>query len=966
MRADAMIGAMRRLLGLLLMVWSGQAAAQPTIEVRSGDHPNFSRVVFDFTQPPEYSISVADDRLEIAFDRPLAFDFGSLPGDPLDRLARPVATTADGGSRVELTVMGTIRPRHFFSGPRLVVDVVDSVETASADAAPSRTPVEPAIEKPSAGTASGTDISSTTAETESEPETVRVTARQLDDGLQLDYPWPEETSAAIFKRGGYLWVVFDEPRPLDHSALDWRPDTPLGRRLDSMERPKAEEHTVLRYRLAGEQRIATSREGGVWQVELRDSPTFPRDAIEPQRRASAGGKPALFMSAEEVGPKLRIRDPSAGDMIEIVPLGDAGRAMASDRQFAEFRLPATAQGVVLVPRSEDIELRRYANGIGVESENGLALSTEFLAAGAAERPRSVLDFAAWRGGGSENFVETEQALLVRLSLAPLAERRAARWELARFYLANGYAAAARGVLDLMAETDPTLEQTPQWQAVSGVVLLELGRPEEALKALLAKELDPETDLWLWRALAAEAAGRHEDALAYYDRGKGVISRQDKRFRQRLRLAVARAALARGTLDVAQNQIESLQEMQLAKPLAAEADLLYGQLAAARGDMATAAARFEDASTARDRRVSTAARLALTRLLLAEGKIERNEAIARLERLRFAWRGDELELELLDFLGGLHLEAEQYRDGLETLQTAVIAFPDSSEANAVAGRMSEAFRRLFLEGAADTLSPVDALALFYDFRELTPLGAEGDRMIRHLVDRLVAVELLDRAADLLRHQVDFRLEGLPRALVATRLAKIYLLDDRPQMALEVMETTRDRSAPAEILRERSLVEARALAELERAEEALALLEDDDSPAAEQLEADIYWRQRDWPALAALAAEIMSDRWQSRDSLGSAERMFLMRRALALSFLDRSAALRRLRDRYSPLMTGGEFEAMFNLLTSEDPPPRGELARIAGNLSNVAQYRAFLSAYREEFSATAGAAASALGNQPASAS
>ena len=61
--------------------------------------------------------------------------------------------------------------------------------------------------------------------------------------------------------------------------------------------------------------------------------------------------------------------------------------------------------------------------------------------------------------------------------------------------------------------------------------------------------------------------------------------------------------------------------------------------------------------------------------------------------------------------------------------------------------------------------VDALGLFYDFRELTPPGRRGDEMIRRLSDRLVSVDLLDQAADLLQHQVDHRLQGAARAQVA---------------------------------------------------------------------------------------------------------------------------------------------------------------------------------------------------------
>jgi len=970
MRAETFAHILRRLCGVLVLFGiSATSAAQTEVSVRSGDHPTFSRIVFDFARPPGYGVSLENRQLTIRFDRVLALDFGQLPDDPLDRLADPQVTVSDGATRVVLTATPGTRPRHFFSGSSLVVDAVDpngpSMSEAPRSSSPSPSPTLPSTPDPEPQAAPADTGSSTPAETSLDGP-VKVKAVTGEDGLRLDYAWPEDTEAAVFARAGYLWVVFSGNRIMDHSALDWRPNTPLGRRLGSQDRLEADAHTIVRYRLLEDQHIAVSREGPIWRVELRSRPSFPRNAIEPRRRASPTGADSLFISAERMGAKLRIRDPEVGDMIDIVPLGDTGRAVASERQFAKFRLLATAQGVVLSSNVEDVALHRYANGVAVEGENGLALSTLALAEGLRDvTPTKLLDFAAWRRGGRDEFVENGQSLLVRLSQAGVSERRAARWDLARFYLAHDFAADAHALLELMAETDPTVTDSPEWRAVSGIALLELGRAEEALKTLLAEDLDTETDIWLWRALAAEAAGRHEDALAYFDRGEGVLSRQREPFRARLRLAMARSALARGTLDVAEDQITVLQDMQLASSAAAESDLLYGRLAAARGDMATAAARFEDAAAARDRRISAEARLALTRILLEEGDIDRKEAIARLERLRFAWRGDQVELDMLRLLGGLQVETGQFRKGLEAFRTAATAFSDTPQANAVTRRMSEVFHRLFLDGAADRLSPVEALALFYDFRELTPLGSEGDRMIRHLVDRLVAVDLLDRAAELLRHQVDFRLEGLPRALVAMRLAKIYLLDDRPQMALDTIEASRDRSMPPEVLRERSLIEARTLAELGRTEEALALLEDDRSPAAKQLEADIYWRQQDWPALARLAAEIMDDRWQTEVSLASTERILLMRRALAMSFTDREVELQRLGERYRSLMKGGEFEAMFNLLTSGDPPPHGELARIAGNLANVGQYQAFLSAYRDEFAVEA-AASSSTGGPSANAS
>ena len=63
------------------------------------------------------------------------------------------------------------------------------------------------------------------------------------------------------------------------------------------------------------------------------------------------------------------------------------------------------------------------------------------------------------------------------------------------------------------------------------------------------------------------------------------------------------------------------------------------------------------------------------------------------------------------------------------------------------------------------------------------------MIRKLADRLVPVDLLDQAAELLQHQVDHRLQGAARAQVATRLAVIYLMNRKPDRALATLQSSR---------------------------------------------------------------------------------------------------------------------------------------------------------------------------------
>ena len=122
------------------------------------------------------------------------------------------------------------------------------------------------------------------------------------------------------------------------------------------------------------------------------------------------------------------------------------------------------------------------------------------------------------------------------------------------------------------------------------------------------------------------------------------------------------------------------------------------------------------------------------------------AIDALEHLRFRWRGDVLELKTLRKLASLYFAKQSWRDGLHTLRIAAQNFPNEDMARKAQDDMRAAFETLFIKGRADKIPPVQALSIFYDFIDLTPIGPDGDEMIRRMSERLVAVDLLGPAAD----------------------------------------------------------------------------------------------------------------------------------------------------------------------------------------------------------------------------
>lgn len=126
------------LLALLLVGFAPLAAAQERVGVRTGNHPGFGRIVFDWTAPPAYTVETTPGRVLLRFPNP---DAVVLPGR--GRLPRNItaANRVEGG--IELLIAEGSRVRHFRNGPKVAVDVMDAV-------APEAAPTPAAAPRPAA------------------------------------------------------------------------------------------------------------------------------------------------------------------------------------------------------------------------------------------------------------------------------------------------------------------------------------------------------------------------------------------------------------------------------------------------------------------------------------------------------------------------------------------------------------------------------------------------------------------------------------------------------------------------------------------------------------------------------------------------------------------------------------------------------------------------------------------------
>src|SRR5205814_7691537 len=293
---------------------------------------------------------------------------------------------------------------------------------------------------------------------------------------------------------------------------------------------------------------------------------------------------------------------------------------------------------------------------------------------------------------------------------------------------------------------------------------------------------------------------------------------------------------------------------------------------------------------------------------------------------------------------------RYAEALAAARTATKLQPNSEVSRQAQDLASALFSQIFLSPKGDELPPIEALGMFYEFRELTPIGRRGDEMIRRLSDRLVAVDLLDQAAELLQYQIDHRLEGAARAQVAARLAMVYLTNRKPDRAIQALRSTRIADLNGELRQQRLLLEARALSDVGRHDLALDIVSNIGGREAVRLRSDIYWASRRWREASEQIELYCADRWRDFKPLNPVEKSDVIRAVVGYALAEDAIGLARFREKYAPLMSGEADRAAFETASKPAAINSAEFAQIAKLAASVDTLDGFLREMKARFPET----------------
>lgn len=779
---------------------------------------------------------------------------------------------------------------------------------------------------------------------------VSAEARRIGNTVRVVFPFSEPVSSAVFRRNDSIWLVFDTDATIDTRGMV----SALAESAETIDVEQRGDYQILRLDMNDPVLATVGADGNAWSLVIGDLILEPSIPLKMERTVRGDGGSVLRVLYKDPQHIRSIVDPFVGDTISLVTGFGPPRGLLKPQKFVDLEALSSAQGIAMATRSDGVKVKILGDDVIIEKDGGLALSNRHLRGGTGALNRIVdpgdtgsVEFVSLSTEGPGAFRTRLSELQSNLSKAPEGRRRKPLLALSKFYLAHQFPQEAMGYMNLALEEDPALAEDSSYNLIKGAALTMAGRPDEAYDHLHRPDLKNSPDAAVWQTIVDVQLGNWTQARIAMPRGRAVVGNYPTSIQTEFKLAAAQSMVEANDFGIANGILAEIEPSEVTRPQAARYDILRGRVADASGRSQEALTVFDLVTKSDDRPRAAEAEYRALRIRYRDGELSIEEAIDQLASLSTSWRGDEIELRTLRFLAQLYSEQGQYREAFEAMKSAVQAEPDSDTTRLLQEEMNALFNSLFLDGKADEMPPIKALALYYDFRELTPIGRRGDEMVRLLAKRLVEVDLLDQATELLRHQVDNRLKGAARAQIAADLAAIYLMDRKPEEALRVLNRTRQASLPSTLERQRNIVEARALTESGRPDLALELVRNMRGSDVDRLRADTFWAAESWREAGDQLEAMHGSRWSDQIPLDELERRDVLRAGIAYSLAGDQLSLERLQNKYMKKMADSPEAFAFEVVTRPIQTQGVEFLEVANRLADVDSLETFLQEYRRQY-------------------
>ena len=715
------------------------------------------------------------------------------------------------------------------------------------------------------------------------------------EGTAIVVPFASSTGAAVFKRNAGTFVVFDERRPVDMSPLH---DDPVFGRADVQLLPGG---TLLRLPLPPGMFVVLSQTPRGWRIaSLKAEPKS-----QPITPAYADG--GITLPAEQPSDVLSMADPDTGASLLVGTTRRPNQAVVSVRRGAEFILPRTSLGVVVEPLSDAVTLKVIPTGYSLTGRSGgLAISPP------SAETDAQMD-AVYLTRRFEFPTLPTDALLRRLikqnndiAMTPPRARGPKRQAAALTMISLGMAAEAESLLKAAAAEDPKLAASPDVAGLTGIAAVLAGRLPES-DGLNDPRLTGTDDVALWRAVRQAMLDEGSPAAAaVFASTTPLAMLYPQPISDRI-LPLIVETLVRGG--------EVGQAARLLAKHKADVRLAYARALqkAAEGDTDQALALLDEIAAGHDQFDRARAAVRAVELRLSANKITPAQAADALDKLVYAWRGDQRELAVRERIADLRGQSGAWRGALATLRQAEADFPD--QAKPVHELLEDAFTKMVASHDMAQMTPIDVVSAIDENADLIPTRDGNPALEEQLAERLLALDLPDRARPVLEKLMKSAASPASKARYGATLAALDEREKSDPAALAVLDASEGQDLPPDLAERRALLRADALARTGNAPAAVALLQALGTPAATQARAAILEQAQDWAGAEQAWSDYAIKSLPETGVLDDGQARALLRLTTAAARAGDDVTLANLRTRYDSRLASGAFADMFRLLTAQ---------------------------------------------------
>ncbi|MBU1176590.1 MAG: hypothetical protein KKH72_14400 [Alphaproteobacteria bacterium] len=925
------------------------ASGEPEVKLSVGRNPTFIRLQFDWNLDTGAKFAFEPPQARLHFALPVPLDLFDLKASlPTEIVSVASEVTLDGSDLI-LTFAEGVEPRFYENTKRQYVIDIDLQDGPEAVDIFSLLP-QAQVVVPDSSAQTEAAVNSDDVSMPRETPIVRPEVTTIGATVRVAFPFAVRTAAAVFRRGDIVWLFFDTA-----STIEQPPDmSALMSVADSFDVVPANGTQIVRMHLSQDRLATLASEGQSWVLSLGDLLLSAEQPLKFTRIQDASGAFSMEANLENPAAVHELRDPEVGDMLSVVTAYPPSRAVVRALDFVDFSALKTVHGLAIKPNHDEVTVEiADAQTVVIGAARGLIVSAPQGANARDARAEAqvrdgYIDLNAYVELDLGNFTRRLEEMQHRAADAERKLHDSARLDLARFYLANQMGYEAIGVVDFLETELVNKQLESELRLIRAAANVAAGRPEDALADLNGEDMSAEVDAVMWRTIARadslDFAGARADALA----SEEIVSAYPNWVQTAFLMAGIRAGLETGDDELVARLLGKIDTATLDTEQLTRYEFYSGRLDEAQGRFDEALDTYGQVIAADVRPTRAEAIFQTLKLLDHMNRLDAVRAAETLAAEVMVWRGGELEADMMTLLAELYFRTQDFRNAFETVHAVALTHAQSPEVQRLLEQARQNFADLYLNGQADAMQPVEALTLYYDYREFTPPGARGDEMVRNLARRLVKVDLLSQAAELLDYQISNRLEGAAKAQIAADLAVIDIADRKPDKALEALNISRMAGLPPSLERQRRVLEARALIDSGREDLALDLLASMDGRDSDLLRIDAHWRSKRYQDAAELIERLYSISNVAQPMTPTA-RSNIVRAAVGFVLANDRIGLSRLRSKFGEAMAETPEWPLFDFVTGEVEVTSNEFRKVAKQVADIDSLDAFLKSYSDIYAA-----------------